>query len=90
MSIVPGESVHPKFVSTAISSIQAFGEIVGAVFGVMIAGVLADSHGLAATLWLCAGCMAVATVIAFGYYETAPVVLARRGRSAGQVIGGQA
>jgi MFS family permease len=78
MSTVPGESVNRKFVATAISSIQGFGEIVGAVFGMMIAGVMADAYGLVSTMWLFVGCMIVATVIAFAYYETAPVVLAKR------------
>jgi MFS family permease len=78
MSTVPGESVNRQFASTAISSIQGFGEIVGAVCGVLIAGVLADAYGLVSTMWLCGGCMVVATVIGFGYYETAPVVLAKR------------
>jgi hypothetical protein len=44
----------------------------------LIAGVLADAYGLVSTMWLCGGCMVVATVIGFGYYETAPVVLAKR------------
>ncbi|MDR3671364.1 MAG: MFS transporter, partial [Holophaga sp.] len=43
MSTVPGESVNPKFVATAISSIQGFGEIIGAVVGMMVAGVMADA-----------------------------------------------
>jgi MFS family permease len=90
MSTVPGESVNRKFVSTAISSIQGFGEIIGAVFGVMIAGVLADAYGLSSTMWLCAGCMVVATLVGFGYYETAPVVLARRSHPCGEGAGNRA
>jgi MFS family permease len=86
MATVPGESVNRKFASTAISSIQAWGEIVGAVFGVMIAGILADAFGLVSTMWLCAGCMVVATGVAFTYYETAPLALAKRESKFGRVI----
>jgi MFS family permease len=78
MSTVPGESVNGKFVATAISSIQGFGEIIGAVVGMMVAGVMADAYGLVSTMWLFVGCMVAATLIAFAYYETAPVVLAKK------------
>jgi len=86
LAAVPTESVHPKFASTAVGSVQLTGELLGAVGGAAIAGILADAYGLGAVMWLCAGFMVVATLAAFGYYETAPKVLARRNVNAGVSI----
>ena len=81
MAAVPTESVNPKFASTAVASIQGFGELLGAVGGATVAGILADIYGLGSVMLLCTGFMLVATVIAFGFYETAPRVLAKRAAS---------
>jgi len=75
---VLGESIDPKYASTAMASVQFTGEIGGCVIGVAVAGVLADAYGLQATMIFTACCMIVATLVAFAYYETAPLVLARR------------
>jgi len=75
---VLGESVDAKYASTAMAGVQMIGEIGGCVIGVAIAGKLADLYGLNVTLIYAACCMIVATLIAFGYYETAPVILAKR------------
>jgi len=75
---VPAESVNPKFTSTSVAMIQGVGELCGTAIGAIIAGILADAYGLGAAMWLCVGLMCVGTVIAFGFYETAPVVLAKR------------
>jgi predicted MFS family arabinose efflux permease len=77
-SAVPAESVHPKFASTSIATVQLVGELIGAVGGAAIAGILGDIYGLSAIMWFTTGCMVVGAVIAFGYYETAPLVLAKR------------
>jgi len=73
-----GESVDTKYASTAIAGVQMTGEIGGSVIGVAVAGKLADLYGLQAALLFTAGCILVATIIGFAYYETAPLVLARR------------
>ena len=75
---VPTESINPKFAATSVAMIQGFGELCGTVIGAIIAGILADMYGLGAAMWLCVGLMCVGTLIAFGFYETAPMVLARR------------
>lgn len=81
-SAVPAESVNPKFASTAIATVQLIGELIGAVGGAAIAGILADIYGLSAIMYFTAGCMIVGTIIAFAYYETAPLVLAKRQQQA--------
>jgi len=79
-----GESVDTRYASTAMASVQFVGEIGGAVIGVAIMGKLADLYGLRAPVIFAAACLVVATLVAFAYYETAPLVLARkRGSSAG-------
>jgi len=73
-----GESIDPKYASTAMASVQMTGEIGGCVIGVAVAGILADAYGLQASMIFTACCMVVATLVAFAYYETAPIVLAKR------------
>jgi len=75
---VPTESINPKFASTSVAMIQGFGELCGTAFGSIVAGALADAYGLGASMWLCVCLMIVGTFIAFGFYETAPMVLAKR------------
>jgi predicted MFS family arabinose efflux permease len=73
-----GESVDTKYASTAIASVQMIGEIGGSVIGVAVAGILADIYGLQTSFFFTACCMVAATFVAISYYETAPLVLARR------------
>jgi len=73
-----GESVDTKYASTAMASAQMTGELGGCVVGVAIAGIIADAYGLHTTMAYTACCAAVAGFIAFAYYETAPLVLAKR------------
>ena len=73
-----GESVDTKYASTAMASVQMTGEIGGCVIGVAVAGKLADIYGLQAPLIFAACCLVVATLIAFAYYETAPLIVAKR------------
>ncbi|MDD3168821.1 MAG: MFS transporter, partial [Eubacteriales bacterium] len=75
---IPTESINPKFASTAVATIQGIGELIGAVGGSAVAGILANSYGYSAAMWLCVGLMCVGTLIAFNFYETAPMVLAKR------------
>lgn len=83
-----GESIDPKYASTAIAGVQMVGEIGGGVIGVTIAGRLADLYGLGWALIFAASCMIAATLIGLGYYETAPLVLARRKNSKEIALGG--
>ena len=80
---VPTESINPKFAATSVAMIQGFGELCGTVIGSIASGILSDMYGRSAAMWLCVGLMCVGTVIAFGFYETAPMVLARRAAKAG-------
>ena len=73
-----GESIDTKYTSTAISSVQVVQEIGGGVVGVAVAGILADMYGLQAAFIFGAGSLVVAALVALSYYETAPLVLARR------------
>jgi predicted MFS family arabinose efflux permease len=75
---VPTESINPKFASTSVAMIQGCGELCGTALGSIIAGRLADIYGLGAAMWLCVGLMVMGTLIAFRFYETAPLVLAKR------------
>jgi predicted MFS family arabinose efflux permease len=73
-----GESVDARYASTAIASVQMIGEIGGGVIGVAVAGVLADTFGLESTFIFTGVCALAAMLVAFAYYETAPLVLAKR------------
>jgi MFS family permease len=75
---IPAESVDPKYATSAIGVVQLVGEIMGGVIGVAIAGILGGMYGLDATLIFSACCMGIAFLVAFGYYESAPLVVARR------------
>ena len=75
---VPTESINPKFAATSVATIQGFGELCGTVIGAISSGILSDMYGRGAAMWLCVGLMCVGTLIAFNFYETAPVVLAKR------------
>ncbi len=78
MSTIPSESVGLKYAGTAVGTIMAFGEIGGGFVGVAIAGILGGKYGLGAVMWLAAGFALVTWLLSFGYYETAPNVLAKR------------
>ena len=53
--LVPTESVPPQFAATAIGLTTLVSEIAGATIAPVIAGAVAQTHGLAATLWMSAG-----------------------------------
>jgi len=53
--LVPTESVPPQFRATSIGLATLVGEIMGATAAPILAGALAEKHGLALTLWLAAG-----------------------------------
>jgi predicted MFS family arabinose efflux permease len=55
MVLVPTESVPPQFRATSIGLTTLVGEIMGATGAPLLAGALAEKHGLALTMWLAAG-----------------------------------
>jgi MFS transporter, ACS family, hexuronate transporter len=78
MATIPSEVVGPLRTTTALSLTMGISEIVGGVFAPSIAGLVADAHGLGATLWILAGIVAAIILLALFLRETAPAVLARR------------
>ena len=75
---ISGESVDVKYFSTAVAVIIMIGEVFGAFIGMTLAGAMADLYGLYAALIFSGCCAVVAGLVAFAYYETAPLALARR------------
>jgi predicted MFS family arabinose efflux permease len=59
MVLVPTESVAPQFRATSIGLTTLAGEIMGATGAPLLAGALAEKHGLGLTMWLAAGGSAV-------------------------------
>jgi MFS transporter, ACS family, hexuronate transporter len=82
MATVPSEIAPRTLTATALSLTMGISEIVGGVFAPTIAGRLADGYGLAAPIWLLVGLALATGLLAFGLRETAPRVLARRGKPA--------
>lgn len=73
MSNMPSESVPAKYVATAVGFIMAIGELIGGVAFTTLAGMAADSFGLAAPMWIAIISTILCGFLAFLYYETAPV-----------------
>jgi len=86
LGTIPSESINPKFASTAVATVQGLGELIGGVVGASLAGFLSVKYGYSAAMWLSVGYMIVGGLIAFGYYETAPVVLARKAAKQAELI----
>ena len=59
MVLVPTESVPSRFRATSIGLTTLAGEIMGATGAPLLAGALAEKHGLAVTMWLAAAGSAV-------------------------------
>jgi MFS family permease len=78
MATVPSETVDRGHVATVLGLIMGTGEILGGMLGPMIAGWLADLHGLQAALWLLVVLALAPAALALGLEETAPRVLRRR------------
>jgi predicted MFS family arabinose efflux permease len=68
--LVPTESVPPQFAATAIGLTTLVSEIAGATIAPVIAGAVAQTHGLAATLWMSAGGAALVFIAALFLKET--------------------
>jgi MFS transporter, ACS family, hexuronate transporter len=78
MATVPSESVPPAMAATVFGLCMGSCEILGGAAGPAIAGMLADSNGLSAPLWMMVILALIGGAAAFGLQETAPRVLAKR------------
>ncbi|MBT0670946.1 MFS transporter [Novosphingobium profundi] len=81
MATVPAESVDPRLTATLTGVVMGTGEILGGVFGPLLAGAAADGFGLAAPLWIMAALALGACLLALGLIETAPRIVASRTRA---------
>jgi predicted MFS family arabinose efflux permease len=71
MVLVPTESVPAQFRATSIGLTTLVGEIMGATGAPLLAGSLAEKHGLGLTMWLAAGGSAVLFLAALFVREPA-------------------
>jgi MFS transporter, ACS family, hexuronate transporter len=78
MATVPSESVSPAKAATVFGLCMGSSELIGGSAGPQIAGLMADSYGLSAPLWMMLGLTLLAGLCAFGLRETAPRVLAKQ------------
>lgn len=78
MATVPSESVPPAMAATVFGLCMGSCEILGGAGGPAIAGLMADSYGLSAPLWIMAGLAFCGGVAACFLRETAPRVLETR------------
>jgi MFS family permease len=68
--LVPTESVPPQFAATAIGLATLTAEILGATLAPILAGSVAQSYGLASTMWMSAGGAVLVFVVALFLKET--------------------
>ena len=68
--LVPTESLPPQFAATAIGLATLTAEILGVVVAPILAGRMAEAHGLGSTLWMSAGGAALLFVVALLLKET--------------------
>jgi ACS family hexuronate transporter-like MFS transporter len=80
MATVPSESVDPQHTATVLGLCMGTGEVLGGVLSPSIAGYAADQSGLQAPLWIMLGLTVAGGFLALGLRETAPRVLALRGK----------
>jgi ACS family hexuronate transporter-like MFS transporter len=78
MATVPSEIAPPALTATALSLTMGSSEVIGGVLAPIIAGSMADKHGLIAPLWIVTGLAVAACIVSLTLRETAPAVLARR------------
>jgi predicted MFS family arabinose efflux permease len=70
MVLVPTESVPPQFRATSIGAATLVGEVFGATAAPVLAGMAAESRGLAVTMWMAAAGSALVFVVALLLRET--------------------
>lgn len=79
MATIPSETFKPIHHATVLGLAMGFCEVLGGVFGPPIAGVLNDTFGSDAFLYVLMVLAVVSGFVAMGLKETAPAVLRRRG-----------
>ncbi|KPL69533.1 MFS transporter [Erythrobacter sp. SG61-1L] len=82
MATIPSETFDQRHHATVLGLAMGSCEVLGGVFGPVVAGALNDIAGKDSFLWLMMGLAVVSGFIAMGLKETAPAVLARRGGKA--------
>ncbi len=80
MATIPSETVDARHHATVLGLAMGACEILGGVFGPPAAGMLNDHFGRSSFLWLQMGLAVLSGIVALFLYETAPRVLAKRGR----------
>ncbi len=75
--LVPTESVPAQFRATSIGLATLAGEVMGATAAPILAGTLAQRHGLAVTLWLAAAGSGLLFLVTLFLQETRPTQAAR-------------
>ena len=73
------ELVPARLRGSALGMTNFFAVIVGTAVMPVVGGIVADTLGLAASLWVAAGMQVALAAMVLGVAETAPRVLARRG-----------
>ncbi|HTN14777.1 MAG TPA: MFS transporter [Sphingomonadaceae bacterium] len=79
MATIPSETFDARHHATVLGLAMGSCEVLGGVFGPVVAGALNDIAGHDSFLWLMMGLALVSGFVAMGLKETAPAVLARRG-----------
>ncbi len=79
MATIPSETFDQRHHATVLGLAMGSCEVLGGVFGPVVAGALNDIAGKDSFLWLMMGLAVISGFIAMGLKETAPAVLARRG-----------
>ena len=82
MATIPSETFKPIHHATVLGLAMGSCEVLGGVFGPVVAGALNDAVGKDSFLWLMMGLAIVSGFVAMGLKETAPAVLKRRGVAA--------
>jgi len=82
MATIPSETFRPIHHATVLGLAMGSCEVLGGVFGPVVAGALNDAVGKDSFLWLMMGLALVSGFVAMGLKETAPAVLKRRGIAA--------
>ncbi|HZF45942.1 MAG TPA: MFS transporter [Sphingomonadaceae bacterium] len=82
MATIPSETFDARHHATVLGLAMGSCEVLGGVFGPVVAGALNDVAGHDSFLWLMMGLALVSGFVAMGLKETAPAVLARRGKLA--------
>ncbi len=82
MATIPSESIPARYLGTSLGLVMGIGEFLGGSSVPTLAGEAADRFGLAAPMYIAAGCAVLAAVLTLFLRETAPVKVAGRSLAA--------